>query len=151
MFLAIVIYIVMLIFCAALFIASCETILRRRLNQQFFHLVVTAYRLQFPFVRKALEDLDVPVNYSGFRMQLKTDFLACIYLLRNAKGFSAKERLCLWELRKYFYVVFLVLIIAHNLRLNERAAFVKLTKILEYFANVLGELDTVPHDPFSLT
>jgi hypothetical protein len=38
----------------------------------------------------------------------------------------------------YFRVVFLVLVIAHTLRLNERAAFLKLTKILEYFAMSLA-------------
>jgi hypothetical protein len=52
MFLAIVI----LIFSAPLFI-SCETILRRRLNQQFYHSVVEAKHLSFPFVRKAVEEL----------------------------------------------------------------------------------------------
>jgi hypothetical protein len=86
------------------------------------------------------------VDYQGFRKQLICDFLALTYLLKNAcsaKEFSAKEQLCVWELKCYFGAVFLVLVIAHTLRLNERAAFVKLTKILEYFANVLGELDTI--------
>ena len=147
MFLAIVI----LIFSAALFI-SCERILRRRLNQQFFHSVVKANRLEFPFVRKALEEFDVPVDYLRFRRQLMCDFLVLTYLLKNpcnAKGFSATEQLCVWELSMYFRVVFLVLVIAHTLRLNERNAVLKLTKILEYFANVLGESARHdPHDPF---
>jgi hypothetical protein len=44
----------------------------------------------------------------------------------------------------YFRAVFLALVIAHTLRLNERAALLKLTRMLEYFANVLGErLDTI--------
>ena len=124
----------------------CEKILLRRLNQQFFHSVVEAYPLEFPFVRKALEEFNVPVDYSRFRIQLKCDFLALRYLLMNAwnaKGFFAKERLkeelFVQELRWYFFAVFLVLWIKHRMRLSERAAVLKLTSILEYLANVLAE------------
>jgi hypothetical protein len=53
---------------------------------------------------------------------------------------SNDERL-LWI---YFHAIFLVLIIAHTLELNERAVALKLTVILEYFANVLGQrLNTI--------
>ncbi len=61
----------------------CERILRRRLNRQFFHSVVEANRLGFPFVRKALEEFSVPVDYTRFRMQLKCDFLVLTYLLKH--------------------------------------------------------------------
>ena len=141
----------------------CEKILLRRLNQQFFYSVVEGYRLAFPFVRKALEDFGGPVDYKRLRMELKCEFLALTYLLKdtgntvltyllkdagNAKGFSAKEQLkeelFVRELRVYFWAVFLVLWIKHRMRLSERAAVLKLTSILEYFANVLGErVDTI--------
>jgi hypothetical protein len=124
----------------------CEKILLRRLNQQFFHSVVEAYPLAFPFVGKALEDFGVPVDYKRLRMELKCEFLALTYLLKdtgNAKGFSAKEQLkgelFVRELSWYFYAVFLVLWIKQRIGLSERAAVLKLTSILEYFANVLGE------------
>ena len=117
----------------------CQSILRREFGHEFFHSVVNANRLEFPFVRKALEEFDVPVDYERFRMQLKCDFLALTYLLKNAcnakRRFSKEERL----LRIYFDAVFLVLRIRHRLGLSERAAILKLTSILEYFANVLGE------------
>jgi hypothetical protein len=124
--------------------AACERILRREFGHEFFHSVVNANRLEFPFVRKALEEFDVPVDYERFRMQLKCDFLALTYLLKNAcnarREFSKEER----YLRMYFRVVFFVLMIMHKLGLNERAAVLKLTSILEYFANVLGErVDTI--------
>ena len=119
--------------------ATCQRILRREFDQEFFHAVVNANRLEFPFVRKALEEFDVPVDYPRFRMQLKCDFLALTYLLKNAcnarRHFSYEERL----LTMYFRTVVLALIIAHALGLNERATVLKLTSILEYFANVLGE------------
>jgi hypothetical protein len=127
--------------------ATCQRILRQKFGHEFFHSVVNANRLEFPFVRKALEEFDVPVDYERFRMQLKCDFLALTYLLKNAcntkRRFSKEERL----LRTYFRAVFKVLWITHFLRLNERyerAAVLKLTSILEYFANVLGErVDTI--------
>lgn len=125
--------------------AHCRAILRQRLRQQFFHSVAEANRLQFPFVRNAVEDFGEPVYYGHFRMQLKGDFVTLTHLLAcDAKGFSGRERLCVWELTMYFRAVFLVLVIVHTLGLNERAAFLNLTAILEYFANVLGEpLDTI--------
>lgn len=119
--------------------AACQKILRRQFGHEFFHAVVNANRLEFPFVRKALEEFAAPVDYPRFRMQLKCDFLALSYLLKNAcnvrRRFSNEERLLAW----YFRTIFLVLIIAHALGLNERAAVLRLTSILEYFANVLGE------------
>ena len=119
--------------------ATCEKILRREFAHEFFHAVVNANRLEFPFVRKALEEFDAPVDYPRFRMQLKCDFLALTYLLKNAcntrRRFSYQERL----LKMYFRAIFVRLIIAHWVGLNERAVVLKLTSILEYFANVLGE------------
>jgi hypothetical protein len=139
---------VVLIFSTALIMfylqAACQRILRREFGHEFFHSVVNANRLEFPFVRKALEEFNAPVDYERFRMQLKCDFLALTYLLKNAgnaKGrLSKEERFLTW----YFNAVVLKLIITHWLRLSERAAVLRLTSILEYFANVLGErVDTI--------
>ena len=123
--------------------AACERILRREFDREFFHPVVNANRLEFRFVRKVLEEFDVPMD-PRFGMQLCSDFLALTYLLKNAcnaqRRLSNEERL-LWI---YFHAVFLVLVLAHTLRFNERAFVLKLTAILEYFANVVGErLNTV--------
>ena len=142
-FTSIVISIVIGILSAALCMffleASCRRILRQEFAHEFFHAVVNANRLEFPFVRKALEEFHAPVDYPRFRMQLKCDFLALTYLLKNAcntqRRFSFRERL----LKLYFQATFHKLFIAHALRLNERAVVLKLTSILEYFANVLGE------------
>ena len=140
--------VVILIISAALFIfylrATCQRILRREFDHEFFHAVVNANRLKFPFVRKALEEFDVAVDYPRVGMQLCCDFLALTYLLKNAynprRRLSNDERL-LWIC---FHTVFLVLIIAHTLRFNGRTLVLKLTAILEYFANVLGErLNTI--------
>ena len=63
--------------------AMCERILLRAFEGEFFHGVANAYRLRFPWVREALEERDVPVDYRRSRMQLKCDFLALTYLLKN--------------------------------------------------------------------
>jgi hypothetical protein len=90
---------------------------------------------EFPFFRKALEEFNVPVNYPRVCMKLKCDFLALTYLLKVTCKQRPRERL----LAVYFRANFVVLIIAHRLGLNEGAVVLKLTSILEYFANVLGE------------
>ena len=56
--------------------AHCQRILLRQFDGEVFLAVVNANRLGFPFVRKALEEFDVPVDYERFRMRLKCDFLA---------------------------------------------------------------------------
>jgi hypothetical protein len=140
--------VVILIISAALFVfyvqATCQRILRREFDREFFLPVVNANRLEFPFVRKALEVFDAPVDYGRFGMQVCCDFFALTYLLRNVcnarRRLSNDERL-LWI---YFHALFVVLIIAHALRFNKRRVVLRLTAILEYFANVLGErLNTI--------
>lgn len=119
--------------------ATCQKILRRQFEKEFFHSIVNANRLEFPYVRKALEEFDVPVDYARFRMQLECDFLALTYLLKNAanasRSFSREERLLIL----YFRATFFFLAILHMIGLREKSPILRLTSILEYFANVLGE------------
>ena len=117
----------------------CQKVLRRHFEQEFFQSIVNANRLEFPSVRRAVEEFGTPVDYGRLRMTLKCDFLALTYLLRNAANvnqrYSREERLLIL----YFRLVFASLITRHLLRLRERPAILKLTAILEYFANVVGE------------
>lgn len=117
----------------------CARVLGRRFEQEYFHAIVNANRLEFPFVRSAVEEYEVPVDYPRFRMQLKCDFLALTYLLRNAananKRLSRQEWLLVW----YFRFTYLFLGIFHLLGLSERHWILRMTRVLEYFANVLGQ------------
>lgn len=119
--------------------AVCQKILRRKFEQEFFLAIVNANRLEFPAVRKSLEEFDVPVDYARLRMMLKCDFLALTYLLKNAansgRSFSHEERLLIL----YFRWAFLTFVARHFLRLREKAAVLKMTAILQYFANVVGQ------------
>ncbi len=119
--------------------AVCQKVLRRRFAQQFSQAIVNANSLEFPSVRMALEEFGVPVEYPRLMMTLRCDFLALTYLLKNAANvnqrYTYEERLLI----VYFKLVFVSLVTRHWLRLRETPAALKLTAILEYFANVVGE------------
>jgi|SRR6516162_3655758 len=135
--------VLILVLSAALFLfylqAACERILRRRFEGQPSHPVVDANRLEFPFVQKALEEFNVAVDYPRFRMQLKCDYLALTYLLKNSA--NAHHRLSRHELllAVYFRSLSGVLATAHLAGLPEKPVLLKMTDVLEYFANTLGE------------
>lgn len=128
---------------AALFLfylqAMCEEILRRPFEDPLPDPIVDANRLEFPFVRRALEEFEAPVDYARFRVQLKCDYLALIYLLRNAA--NQRHRLSRHEqlLAAYFGTLSGALTLVHWLRVREKPILLKMTAVLEYFANVLGE------------
>lgn len=118
---------------------TCQKILRRKFDQEYFQSIVNANRLEFPAVRKALEEFDAPVDFPRVRMTLKCDYLALTYLLKNAANvnqrYTREERLLIL----YFRAVFFSLVVRHWLRLREKPAILKLTAILQYFANVVGQ------------
>jgi len=117
----------------------CQKILRRQFRQQFFQSIINANRLEFLSVRKAIEDLGSPMEFPRLTLTLKCDFLALTYLLKNAANvnqrYSYEEHLLIF----YFKLVFASLVTRHWLKLRETPAALKLTAILEYFANVVGE------------
>ncbi len=132
-----------LIISAALFFfylqAACQRILGRQFDHEYFQSIVNANRLEFPCVRTAVEEFGEPVDYPWVRMTLMCDFLALIYLMKNAANvklrYSREERLLIF----YFRAIFFSLFARHFLRLREKPAILKLTAILEYFANVVGQ------------
>jgi len=119
--------------------AVCQKILRRQFAGQFSRMIVKANGLEFPLVRKDLEEFGVPVEYPRLIMTLRCDFLALSYLVKNAANVNLR---CTYEERLlilYFKLAFVSLFIRHWLRLREKPAALKLTVILQYFANVVGE------------
>jgi hypothetical protein len=119
--------------------ATCQRILRRQFDREYFLAIVNANRLEFPALRRTLEEFNAPVDYPRLRMMLKCDFLALTYLLKNAvnvhQRYSREERLLMF----YFHLVSASLITRHWLRVREKPAILKLTAILQYFANVVGQ------------
>lgn len=119
--------------------ATCQRILRRPFEQEYFRSIVNANRLEFPAVRQALEDFDAPLDYARVRMMLKCDFLALAYLLRNAANVSQRYSRDEWLLIVYFRLLFISLFLRRLLRFRLQPAILDLTAILRYFANVVGQ------------
>ena len=132
-----------LVFSAALLLfylqAACERILQRPFEDPLPDPIVDANRLEFPYVRQTLEEFDTPLDYPRFSMHLKCDYLALIYLLKNAanqnRRLSGSER----ALAIYFRTLSGALGALHLVKFGERPVLLKMTAVLEYFANVLGE------------
>jgi hypothetical protein len=121
------------------FQVTCQKILRRQFDREYFQSIANANRLEFPSLRKSLEEFGAPVDYPRLRMMLKCDFLALTYLLKNAANvnqrYSRDERLLIL----YFRWQFLSLAARRLLRFGERQAALRLTSVLQYFANVVGQ------------
>ena len=121
------------------FQAVCQRILLRKFDQEYFQAIVNANRLEFPVIRKTLEEYEAPVDYPRVCMTLKCDYLALTYLLKNAANvnqrYSREELLLIL----YFKAVFFSLVARHWLRLRENPAILKLTAVLQFFANVIGQ------------
>jgi hypothetical protein len=113
--------------------------LRRQFDREYFQSIVNANRLEFPSLRKSLEEFGAPVDYPRLRMMLKCDFLALTYLLKNAANvnqrYSREERLLIL----YFRWQFLSLAVRRLLKVGEKKAILRLTSVLQYFANVVGQ------------
>jgi hypothetical protein len=118
---------------------TCQNILKREFKREYFTSIVNANRLEFLFVRKSLEEFQTPVDYPWVRLALKCDYLALTYLLKNAanakRTYSREERL----LMLYFRALSVLLSVLHVLRFHERSSILRLTAILQHFANILGE------------
>jgi hypothetical protein len=138
-----VLAVLILILSTALFFfylqGTLQRILRRQFDREYFLSIVNANRLEFPAVRKALEEMNAPFDPLQLQMRLKCDFRALTYLLRNAA--NLKQRYSLEErfVMLCFRLVFVSLITRQWLRVREKPAVLMLTAILQYFANVVGQ------------
>jgi len=116
--------------------ATCERILQRQFEREFFHAIGG---LGFPCVRKALEDFDASLDYPRFSMHLKCDYLALICLLKKTAHWNSRLSGSDRALAMYFRMLSGTLPVMHLLKFGERATLLKMTAILEYLANVAGE------------
>jgi hypothetical protein len=121
------------------FQVTCQKILRRQFDREYFRTIAIANRLEFPCLRRSLEEFGAPVDYSQLRSMLRCDFLALTYLLKNVANpkqrYSRDERFLIF----YFHWQLLLLAVRRLLRVSENRAILELTSILQYFANVVGQ------------
>ncbi len=121
------------------FQATCQRILRQQFEREYFQSIAKVIRLEFPSLRKSLPELGIAVDYSRVPKALKCDFLALTHLLKNTadvkQGYSKEQRLLIL----YFRIQFLSLAVRRLLRVGERKAALRLTSVLQYLANVIGQ------------
>jgi hypothetical protein len=121
------------------FQATCQRILRRQFDQEYFRSIANVVRLEFPSVRKSLEEFGAAVDYSRLPKMLKSDFLALTYLLKNSADveprYSNEERLLILNFRWRL----LSLSVRHLVNAGEKRAVLRLTSVLQYFANLVGQ------------
>jgi hypothetical protein len=121
------------------FQATCQRILRRQFDQAYFQSIAKVIRLEFPSLRKSLAEVGTTVDYSRLSRAVKCDFLALTHLLKNTADlkqcYSREQRLLIL----YFRIQFLSLAVRRLLGVGERKAALRLTSVLQYFANVIGQ------------
>ena len=121
------------------FQVTCQKILRRQFDQEYFRSVAKVIRLEFPSLRKSLEEFGALVDYSRLPRTLKRDFLALTHLLKNVPNVNQRYSKEEWLLIVYFRWQFLSLAVRHLLKVGEKKAILRLTSVLQYFANVVGQ------------
>jgi hypothetical protein len=119
--------------------ATCQKILRQKFDREYFQSIVNANRLEFPSLRKSLEESGAPVDYPRLRLMLKCDFRALTYLLKNVGNVDQRYSDAEWLLILYFRWQFLSLAVRRLLGVDEKKAILRLTSVLQYFANVVGQ------------
>jgi len=139
MFLAALILILSAALSCFYFQVTCQKILSRQFDREYFRPIVAAHRLEFLALQTSLEDYRAAVDYLRVTRMLKCDFFALSYLLKNAANlnqrYSTEERLLILYSRWQF----LSLAMRRLLGLGEKKAILKVTSVLQYFANVVGQ------------
>jgi len=133
----------MLVLFAALLVSYfsmiCRDTLRRKFDRELSQAIADANQLGFPSIRKSVEESAKPIDYPQVRRTLYCDFLTLTYLLKNAANFnqrySTEERLLI----VYFHLAYLYLNISQSIHLQEVPAILRLTAVLQYLANVVGQ------------
>ncbi len=128
--------------------SASQSILRRPFKRRYSEEVAEANQLEFLAIREALDaDREAVGDHGGVLDALERDYEALSYLLRNAATLhvghcSPSERLLILD----FQLLRLQARIAHAVGVgNWRSVLLKMTAILEYFANVVGQrLATFP-------
>jgi len=121
------------------FQATCQRILRRQFERDYSQSIAKVVRLEFPSLRKTLEESAAPVDYSRLSRALKADFLALAYLLGISgspnRRYSLQERLLIL----YFRCHLISFAVRRLVKAGEKKAFLRLASVLQYFANVVGQ------------
>jgi len=127
---------------------TCEAVLAHEFKHSYFESVVRANQLEFASLRRLVSENGFPGDRATLFSALQGDFLVLRYLLKHSgspkRRYTSIERV----LMAYFHLLLVSLRLRHAFNLQERSAVLKLTSLLQYFANVVGrqanEAATVP-------
>lgn len=133
---------IILLLSTALFIfyvqTVCENVLRREFARDYSLDILGALNLEFPYLQEAVK-AGAPMSQSKMRLALQCDYFMLRYLVKNkeagSRRFSWRERL----VTGYFRLLLLLLPLRCAFHIREKQAVMKLTVILRYFANLVGE------------
>lgn len=117
----------------------CEKVLRREFERPYYQLIVDTNQLAFPSLRKALEKNEREVDFQRLWLGLKCDFMTIKFLVKNVGGRRFRVTPGEWLLLFYSTFLFLSLQLRNGVGAGVRPSALKLTSILKYFANVVGE------------
>jgi len=100
--------------------------------------VVRANQLEFASLRRSVVENGVAGDRASLFSSLQGDFLVLRYLLKHSgtqkRRYTSVERI----LMIYFRLLLVSLRLRHAFNLQEKAAVLKVTLLLQYFANVVG-------------
>lgn len=113
--------------------AACERILAREFAYALPDPIVEANSLQFPAIRKALEEANGALDVAQLRAALECDCVALTYLLKNAANKSGRLSPAERMLAVYFRAL------SSLTNVGKGTVLLKMTDVLQYFTNVLGE------------
>ncbi len=116
-----------------------QKILRRQFAESFWQAIAQANRFEFPAIRQALKNSSETVDYATMKASLQRDFLTLTYLAKNAANVNQRHTRQERFLIGYFKFSAFMMVARHALKLGEKPSALKMTAILQYFANVVGE------------
>jgi hypothetical protein len=122
--------------------AACQSILRQRFEEDYAPGVADSMQLEFLAIREALEGAPEEIaDYGGVLNTLERDYEALTYLLRNAATvtvgrYSRSERLLILDFQLLRFWVRFKRLAGFE---SWRSGLVEMTRILEYFSNVMGQ------------
>lgn len=128
--------------------AASQSVLRQRFAENYSDEIAETMQLEFLAIRRALEESPEDIaDYSGLLDTLQRDYEALTYLLRNAATvhvgrYSRSERLLILDFQLLRLWVQLKRLLGIT---GWHRSLVEMTRILEYFSNVMGQrLATFP-------
>ena len=128
--------------------AASQSVLRQRFAENYSDEIAETMQLEFLAIRRALEESPEDIaDYSGLLDTLQRDYEALTYLLRNAATvhvgrYSRSERLLILDFQLLRLWVQLKRVLGIT---GWHRSLVEMTRILEYFSNVMGQrLATFP-------